>query len=296
MANILNDQTSPASQNAAKHWCTSQALIVGDEKIEDFNALVNEFTRDYRPRNALDREWVEGAARCLWFVRRSSKAFDNVFNRLCATGPAFESWNEIQHAEYDKMMRYRKADQREFERAYRGVEHLRANLERRLKLKASLKKSRASTEKTKTLTAAARAKIARDSTPAPAAPIPQTPQAPTPSVAEEPELWDQRVFVKIIDGAVAVRIYPTNADFRSVAQNPTTPGTRVSRIFRFPHGVPPAFEWMIAPDDRRPGITCGQEMSLETWLALTAEEERRGEFLDPRKWRPRSGEDLPSAA
>jgi hypothetical protein len=296
MANNLNDQRYPASQNADEHFCTSQALIVGDEKMADFNALVTEVTRDYRPRNALDRERVENAARCLWFARRSSSAFDRVFNRLCANGCAFEFWSENQHAEYDKIRRCRIADQREFERACRGVEYLCANRQQRLKLKTSLAKSRACTEKTKTQTAAIRAKIARYSAPLPAGPISLSVDAPAPPVAEKPELWDQRVLVKIDGGAVAVRIYPTNANFRSMAQDQVPPGTRVSRTFRFPHGVPPAFEWMIAPDDRCPGVTCGQVMSLETWLALTAEEERRGAFLDPGKWRPEPGEDLPLAA
>jgi len=193
MANIPNEQTSRASQNAGKHWCTSsQALIIGDEKIEDFDALVTELIRDCRPRNDMDRQWVEGAARSVWFVRRNSKAFDNVFNRLCARGGAFESWDEIHQTQYKKVLTYRHADQRAFERGWRGVQYLRANRVQRTKLKTLVAKAKVSIEKEKKWIEVLNAKNSRADAPATVGPTP--PHAPVKAPpAGLPHIWDQRV-------------------------------------------------------------------------------------------------------
>ena len=47
-----------------------------------------------------------------------------MIQRLTAGGLTPSTWDPQQQAEHDRLLRYRKSDQREFERAYRGVEHL----------------------------------------------------------------------------------------------------------------------------------------------------------------------------
>jgi hypothetical protein len=265
----------PPSLNAAKHFCTSRTLIIGDEDWDEFNSLVEEFTREYKPRTKLDKHWVEGAARSLWFSRRSTKEFDAMMQRLSAGDLTPATWDPQQQAEHDRLLRYRKSDQREFERAYRGVEHLRTRRAQRRREKRAIATTNATVARQNAQTKALESKI----------------PAPTPPPAE-PDLWDQRVLVEIIDGAVTTRIYPTNEEFRTAAATDAAPDTQVLRTFRFPHGVPPAFEWMFKPEHRQPGVTYSQRMPLETWLDLTEEEEKLGAFLNSKKFR----DDSPRAA
>jgi hypothetical protein len=278
---MSNVTKRPPSLNAAKHFCTSRTLIIGDEDWDEFNALVEEFTREYKPRTRLDKHWVEGAARSLWFSRRSNKEFDSMMQRLTAGGRTPSQWDPQQQAEHDRLLRYRKSDQREFERAYRGVEHLRTRRAQRRREKRAIAVADATIACKK-----AQIKKLESKTTEP------TPPPPPPPPPTEPDLWDQRVLVEIVDGAVKTRTYPTNENFRDFATTEAAPDTQVLRTFRFPHGVPPAFDWMFKPEHRQPGVTHSQRMPLETWLALTEEEEKLGAFLDPRKFR----DDSPRAA
>ena len=284
---MSNVTKRPPSLNAAKHFCTSRTLIIGDEDWDEFNSLVEEFTREYKPRTRLDKHWVEGAARSLWISRRSTKEFDSMMQRLSADGRTPSQWDPQQQAEHDRLLRYRKSDQREFERAYRGVEHLRTRRAQRRREKRAIAVADA--------TIACKKAQLKDLESKTTAPTPPPPPPPA-----EPEIWDQRVFVKIIDGAVTTRIYPTNANFRLLAATEAAPDTQLLRTFRFVHGVPPAFEWMFKPEHRQPGVTYSQRMPLQTWLALTEEEEKLGAFLDPKTWPPHDGkefrDDSPRAA
>jgi len=184
--------------------------------------------------------------------------------RLAAAGLTPSNWDPQQQAEHDRLLRYRKSDQREFERAYRGVEHLRTR--------------RATRRREKRAIAVANAAIASKNAQKPAV------EVPPPPPPAEPDTWDQRVFVKIVDGAVTIRNYLTNANFRLLASLQPRPDTRILRTFRFPHGVPAEFEWMLPPEQRQPGATYAQWMPLTTWFKITEEEEKRGAFFDPRTW------------
>jgi hypothetical protein len=127
----------------------------------EFDALVQEFTCEYKPRTKLDKHWVEGAARSLWVARRSSKEFDSMMQRF-TTGDL------------------------------------------------------------------------KPATPPPAPPPPPE-QPPTPVA---PETCDQRVIVKIIDGAVTVRSIPPTEEMRRSTADIPRPDASLARTFGFPHGVP----------------------------------------------------------
>ena len=115
-----------SSQNARTHGCTSTQLLLPHEDPAEWEALKAAWIRDYSPDCDTFRELVLAAATAQWFLRRNDKRLNEAEQFLhteAHASPLF--WLEPQHRLYERILRYRTAAERSFQRARAAVEQYR---------------------------------------------------------------------------------------------------------------------------------------------------------------------------
>jgi hypothetical protein len=113
------------SRNAAKHNCTSKLLILPSESAEEFSALHASLVAEYQPETAMQNETVDVAARAVWELRRINREFDKTQEKLYSQQPEMSKWTPQQHAELERMHRYRTRAERSHGRTLKSLEYLR---------------------------------------------------------------------------------------------------------------------------------------------------------------------------
>ncbi|HEY1951029.1 MAG TPA: hypothetical protein VGG97_28715 [Bryobacteraceae bacterium] len=113
------------SRNAAKHNCTSTCLILPGETQAEFDALLESLIAEYLPETEMQQIRVNEAARATWELRRIQREYDKSQFRLYNAQPNLCDWTPKQHAECDRMARYRTRPERTYNRALQSVECLR---------------------------------------------------------------------------------------------------------------------------------------------------------------------------
>ena len=131
----LHPQTGPTtiqgkarcSQNALTFGFTSRKLIVGDERQEDFDALLDDLLIEFSPETAHARGIVEDAAHARWMLWRKQRAYNAVEAGVYDCEPDEAHWTEQIFQRLSLADRYRTHAERAFKRAMTNVELLRRN-------------------------------------------------------------------------------------------------------------------------------------------------------------------------
>jgi hypothetical protein len=114
-----------SSQNATKHGCCSQRLLLPDENPEEWEALKAGWLQEYNTSSPVFLSRVVQAAEKQWLLLRAQRRFDEVQQFLYDAQPECRLWNEEQCKLHDKFQRYLTTAERAFDRAFRNAEHLR---------------------------------------------------------------------------------------------------------------------------------------------------------------------------
>ncbi|HEY1949355.1 MAG TPA: hypothetical protein VGG97_20275 [Bryobacteraceae bacterium] len=114
-----------SSQNATKHGCCSQRLLLPDENPEEWEALKAGWLQEYNTSSLVFLSLAVRAAEKQWLLLRAQKRFDEVQQFLYDAQPECRLWNEEQCKLHDKFQRYLTTAERAFDRAFRNAEHLR---------------------------------------------------------------------------------------------------------------------------------------------------------------------------
>jgi hypothetical protein len=116
-----------SSQNAIKHGgCSEKHLIVGDERLEDFESLESIWLSSYQPRDAAERHMVQQIARADWFFQRAERNFAEVEVGLMDLSSPLD-WTEEQEKKLARMQRYLTARANLLAKAKKALEDYRKN-------------------------------------------------------------------------------------------------------------------------------------------------------------------------
>ncbi len=121
----MTTASTAASRNAAKHNCTSKLLILPTESTEEFATLHASLIAEYQPSTEMQNQTVDEAARAVWELRRINREFDKTQKKLYGQQPNMSDWTPPQHAEYERMLRYRTRAERTHTRSLKSLEYLR---------------------------------------------------------------------------------------------------------------------------------------------------------------------------
>ena len=93
----------------------SQALLVGDERQEDFDRLAEAWRAEYGGDGADLDSLVEGVIREQWYLQRTERWFDELQGELAKTHPL--QWTPEMHHQLALFTRYKTAAERSFARS-----------------------------------------------------------------------------------------------------------------------------------------------------------------------------------
>jgi hypothetical protein len=228
----------------------------------------------------MQKTTVMQAARSVWHLARVNREFDKSQQNLFKKQADMFEWNAAQHAEFERMSRYRTRAERAHRRAWQGVEAL-----RKLQLQASqrtfwenLQQERLDLSKQRLQLSAARLEqTAQQKEQAQKEKEPKEKDKTTKSNPwHEPLHLLQEIEIRLLDGIVSHHIYPQPDDMQQRATRADA-GVGVRRCFEFPDGIPAEYAWVNQSDIIRKGIVWEQFFdSIEDWRAHLALESAAG--------------------
>jgi hypothetical protein len=111
-----------SSFNATKHGLCSKTLILPNESLDEWTALLNRWQKEYGPpaEDSLLADYVLKTAQAEWQRLRAQRHYD-FFVSLNDGLPAF-LWNLEQQKQHDLMLRYLTTAERKFQREQRQLE------------------------------------------------------------------------------------------------------------------------------------------------------------------------------
>ncbi len=122
------DGKARSSQNSLKHGARSKALILADERQEDFDKVAEGWSKEFEPEGYQEERLVEILVRNDWFFQRA----DRLWQEAQASG-------DDQHT-LELMQRYRTTAERSFFRALGALRGLRKDLMREDDVRVKLKR------------------------------------------------------------------------------------------------------------------------------------------------------------
>ena len=124
------DGKGRSSQNARTHGVLSKALILDDERLEDYQAVEHGWHTQFAPADYQEERLVEILVRNDWMLQRAERRY------LEAQAG---DWTPEQRHQLELMQRYRTAAERSFYRAWNALRGLKRDLERAAKESAWLR-------------------------------------------------------------------------------------------------------------------------------------------------------------
>jgi len=116
-------ETQPVSNHAnATHNGTSNQLIVGGERLEDFQALTANLTSHFQPANPHEQSLVNDLAHGRWMLWRRQRAFNAIEASVYAAQPDEAKWAEPEFKRLSLAHRYLTQAERAYTRALKNVE------------------------------------------------------------------------------------------------------------------------------------------------------------------------------
>ncbi len=270
----LHPQTGPvtvegkeiSSGNATTHGGTSEKLIIGSERQEDFDALLNDLLEEYAPATQQLRLLVEDAALARWFVWRKQRAYNAVESALYAAQPAQELWTAEAYHQLALVDRYKTAAERALKRTLQNLDASRRLEIREERHAISIHKQEAQ----------ARLAIARVDDA-----LAEREQAQWKAACkgfEFPTLV-QKIMVRVTREGTLTEMTPSNDTIlRQLDRKSPYPTEQVHRYFEFPQGMPPEYHCFTDREDyrREKRHTIEQWFSPADWRELADREEKLG--------------------
>lgn len=198
-----------------------KTLLVGDEKQEDFDALIAWWKAQYGAEYAA-RPLVEEAALNEWLLKRAQRNQLAVEAELHGTDAA--GWTEAQFRFLQQRQRFKAAAERSFHRSVAALERA-----RRTRVSQALRATEGERARQQPTSKVAQpSKGERFSALPPAVPVPAESQ------------W---ITVEVRDGKTSTEIFPSNQEVLERIETEQPRPVRVFRNFDFVYGVPPEYAW-----------------------------------------------------
>jgi len=238
---------------------------VPGENPEQFTALIESLTAEYQPETEMQKIVVDEAARAIWELARVNREFDKSQQELYSKQQNMRDWDAGQHAEFERMLRYRTKAERAYGRAFQAVEYL-----RKLRLQAQQRAFWEKLQEAKLDQGDRRIKLSTARMKQTTEPKEREPKekdkAPRPIAWPAPLVpLSQVIEVRVSQGIVSVNVHPSAEEMRQHA-DAAAAGAPVLRRFEFPDGVPPEYAWVNEPGMTRSGIVWTQRFdSVQSW-------------------------------
>jgi hypothetical protein len=108
-----------SSENSFKHGVRSTKMIVGDEREEDYRALVEDWYDHYQPGSFAMQVLVDQLADAHWLLLRAQRRYEEAEQGLAKP---VEEWDEKEHKSLQLFMRYRTTMENSFNRKMQACE------------------------------------------------------------------------------------------------------------------------------------------------------------------------------
>ena len=272
-----------SSQNATKHVCCSNKLILPDEDEQEWKDLKQGWLDTYEPQTHGGLTLVCEVAMAQWLLLRARRRYNEAEQRVYAEQRDPLEWSEAQQKTIERFTRYRTTQERAFNRALSNVEGLR----RSRSLEAArlrMAEHRAEQLECKRRQADEKARVREQKTAEKMA-------APSETRAERTfqgqsakkkqrkiavlEQWAQ---VTVEDGKTVTKLFPSNEKLIEEGKTMDPPPELVYRRFEFVGGVPPEYHWAAKshPERFERGGAGVQRMTVDTWLDVIDREATAG--------------------
>jgi len=271
-----------SSQNATKHGCCSNKLILPDEDEQEWKDLKQGWLDTYEPQTHAGLTLVCEVAVAQWLLLRARRRYNEAEQRVYAEQRDPLEWTAEQQKTIERFTRYRTTQERAFNRALSNVEGLRRSrsLESaRLRIaehraeQLELKRHKTD-EQTR-----AREKEAEQ-----AARLPETRSERTfqgqnaPKKQRKIATLEQWAQVTVEDGKTTTKLFPSNEKLIEQGKSMDPPPELVYRRFEFVGSVPPEYHWTCKSNPERfaRGGAGVQRMTVDTWLEVIEREAATG--------------------
>ena len=275
-----------SSQNATKHGCCSNRLILANESEEDWNALRLAWMEDYEPQTHVGRTLVYEAAQAQWMLLRARRAYHDTAQELHAEQADPLRWTDEQHTKMARFARYQTTHERAFSRALSNLEQLRRsrsleaararNAERRAEELEWRRRKEDERDRAREMRENADPKETR----AAKTPAQQLFQGQNHAKKRRKiPVMEQWVEVTVEDGATVTTLYPPNEVLIREGKAMDPPPELVYRRLYFVNGIPPEYLWAVKQQDTEKQVRGGsgvQRMTVDTWLEVIEREKASG--------------------
>ena len=281
-----------SSQNSLQHGCCSKALLLPDEDPNELRQLLESWLYDYRADTYTLDQLVRETVSAQWIVLRNRSRYNQCEHSLHQEQPNWLNWTDDQHHRLERFRRYLRQAERQFNSAFHNLERLHGRRFREgMQLQRAQERAAAiETKRAQALEERENKADLQQNQPKPekpekkaAKPEPPTPTKPSeilfqgqnhPKKRRKIPILDQWVEVSIQEnGETLTRLFPSNKNLIERGKAMLPPPELVYRRFNFPHGVPPAYDWVNSKEEKRKLGGCGiQRMTTDTWLEVIARE------------------------
>jgi hypothetical protein len=267
-----------SSQNATKHGCCSNKLILPDEDQQEWNDLKQGWMDDYNPHTHAACALVYDAAVAHWLLLRARRRYYEAEWFIYSEQGDPIRWTDSQHQTIERFTRYRTTAERSFTRALNNVERLRKT--RLQEADRALRHQQRAAE--------IEARRHREISQPPQQKRPEEPpKTPAqhkfqgqnhPKKQRKIPTLDQWVQVTVEDGQTVTRLFPPNEKLIEQGQAMDPPPELVYRRLEFVGGIPPEYHWSSSshPERFHTGGAGLQRMTVDTWLEVIEREQASG--------------------
>jgi hypothetical protein len=267
-----------SSQNATKHGCCSNKLILPDEDEQEWKDLKQGWLDTYEPQTHAGLTLVCEVAVAQWLLLRARRRYNEAEQRVYAEQSDALEWSAEQQKTIERFTRYRTTQERAFHRALSNVEGLRRSrsieaarlrmAEHRagqLELKRSKEDELARARENKRAEKAAPAETRTER-------VFQGQNAP--KKQRKIAVLEQWAQVTVEDGKTMTRLFPSNEKLIEEGKSMDPPPELVYRRFEFVGSVPPEYHWTCKsrPERFERGGAGVQRMTVDTWLEVIERE------------------------
>jgi hypothetical protein len=274
-----------SSQNATKHGCCSNKLILPDEDEQEWKDLKQGWLDTYQPQTHAGLTLVCEVAVAQWLLLRARRRYNEAEQRVYAEQGDPLEWTAEQQKTIERFTRYRTTQERAFNRALSNVEGLRRSrsLEAARLRMAEHRAERLEQRRQTAESTGARA--ARDRAPAEkGTDLPKTRAEATfqgqnaPKKQRKVAVLEQWAQVTVEDGKTTTKLFPSNEKLIEEGKTMEPPPELVYRRLEFVGGVPPEYHWSCQsrPERFERGGAGIQRMTTDTWLEVIEREAAAG--------------------
>ncbi len=236
-------------QNALKHGCRSEKILLAGEDPAEFESTVDAWFDHYHPATEPAIALVEQLARSHWKLKRNQKRLEEIEYELPANP---SDWTAVHHQQFTLFTRYLTTAERSFFRSYKEIE---AHYHRihRDEIARSLALAQITRMEFKRLDKVDEAALKQ-------------------------LRFDQIVEVEQADGIVTTSLLPSNEELLELGSKRAAPPAYVARWLMFTGGiVPDEYAWTRAVTPKNGAYPqAAQRMPWRLWLEQIEHEASTG--------------------